>query len=107
MNEARIEQLKNYLKEDPNDPFLIYALAIEYQHEKPETALTYFEQLLAEHENYTGTYYHAANLYLELNRLDEAEVVFKKGTEICRNQNDAHALRELQTAYNNYLLDEI
>ena len=28
---SRIEQLKQFAKEDPNDPFNKYALALEYQ----------------------------------------------------------------------------
>jgi len=31
MNSQRIELLKNFLSESPNDPFLKYALAKEYE----------------------------------------------------------------------------
>ncbi len=106
MDEQRIQKLKAFLKEDPEDPFLIYALANEYAHDKPAEALKYYRQLLQAHENYTATYYHAANLLAETGSRQEAEQVFLKGLEVCKQQQDTHALRELQGAYTNFLYDD-
>lgn len=106
MNKQRLAQLLEFLEEEPNDPFNKYAIAIEYLEEKPMESLKYFQELLQNHENYTGTYYHAAKLYNALGNKEEAERVFLKGIEICRSQKDHHALRELQNAYNEFLFEE-
>ncbi|WP_017731660.1 hypothetical protein [Nafulsella turpanensis] len=102
MHAERISQLKKFLEDDPNDPFLLYALATEYVKEAPQTALTYFEQLLLEHPDYVPTYYHAAALYTDLDLQDKAEEVYKTGIIKARQAGDSHALRELQTAYTNW-----
>ena len=49
MNHSRLNQLLEFYKEDPNDPFNIYALATEYKSIDPEKALTYFELLIENH----------------------------------------------------------
>lgn len=102
-NVERIEQLLNFLKDEPNDPFLLYALAVEYTPSDPTEALRYFEKLLHEHENYTASYYHAAALYASLGDPDKAEKTYRKGIEVCKKQEKTHALTELRSAYMNFL----
>jgi tetratricopeptide (TPR) repeat protein len=106
MNESRIATLKAYLKEDPDDAFTLYALALEYRQSEPERTLQYFEQLLSRHAGYMGTYYHAAQLYHELGQVDKARQTYEKGIALAQKENEHLALRELQNAYNNFLLEE-
>ncbi|TRX49498.1 tetratricopeptide repeat protein [Fulvivirga sp. M361] len=106
MNSQRLSLLLEYLKNDPNDPFNLYAIATEYRTNSPEKAQQYYEQLLEQHPEYLPTYYHCANLYIELDRDDEAESTFKKGIQLARAQGNSLALRELQNAYNEFLFDD-
>lgn len=106
MNPERIEQLLVFLKEDPNDAFSKYALALEYQKVDPQKSLEYYDDLLSNHPDYIGTYYHAAALYAELDKRALAERTYEQGIEKARSLNETHALRELQTAYLNFQLDE-
>ncbi len=106
VNVDRIKQLEKFLQEDPDDPFTIYALAIEHLSIKKQKARELFDQLLAEHPNYLGTYYHAASLYDELGKRDEAERIYKRGIELTAEAGDHHALRELKSAYQNFLFDD-
>ena len=106
MNRERLKLLKEYLKEDPDDPFNWYAVAIEYLDQHPTDALPYFEELLEKHENYVGTYYHAANLFNLLGNKERAEKTYQKGLRISLAQGDRHAHRELQNAYNEFLFEE-
>jgi Tfp pilus assembly protein PilF len=100
MNESRLKQLFKFLEDDPNDPFTLYAIATEYRQTDKEKALSYYERLLAEHENYVGTYYHAAKLYEELGQNDVAEQIYKKGMQVSRKEGNLHAFSELQQAFN-------
>ncbi len=100
MNASRLAQLLKFLEDDPNDPFTLYALATEYRTTDHVKALAYYEQLLAEHENYVGTYYHVAKLYEELNQQENATLAYKKGMQVSRQQGNLHAFSELQQAYN-------
>ena len=99
----RIEKLLQFLAEDPSDSFTLYALATEYKKEDKQKALEYFEILLKEHENYVGTYYHAAALYNELGKEKEAKITYQKGMKVAREINNMHAFSELQGAFNSFM----
>ncbi len=100
MNETRLQKLLAFFEKEPSDPFLKYALATEYLNQNdPVTALRYFEDLVANHESYVGTYYHLGKLYEALGRKDEAIKTYQKGMEMARAARDQHALSELQSVY--------
>jgi tetratricopeptide (TPR) repeat protein len=103
---TRLEQLLEFYKEDPEDPFTVYALAMEYEKENIPQALSFYDLLLQKHPEYTGTYYHAARLYTEIGNRERAEEIYKKGLEITRNLQRTKDLQELQGAYQNFLFDE-
>lgn len=106
MATSRLEQLLEFLKEDPADPFTLYAIAIEYTKTDQDKAREYFQTLLQEHENYVATYYHAAKLYAALGEKEEAARIFRKGLTISQQRGDKHAYRELLNAYNEFLYEE-
>ncbi len=100
MNTDRLNLLLQMQVDDPKDPFLLYAIAMEYNNGNEHLkALQYYEQLIVEHENYVGTYYHLAKLYEKLEKVQEAENCYKKGMEIARKLGDNHAFSELQSAF--------
>lgn len=99
---TRLEQLHEFLAADPKDPFNVYALALEYRKTDVQKTKDLFDQLLGEHPEYVPTYYHAANLYLELNLNAEALVILQAGIAAARKQNEVKAARELQG-----ILDEL
>ncbi|MCG8474457.1 MAG: tetratricopeptide repeat protein [Cytophagales bacterium] len=105
MNASRIEQLKKFLKNDPQDPFPLYALALEYQKFDKKEAKKYFKNLLESHPEYTPAYYHAAHLWIELNEISQAKGCFEKGIEVAERNQDSLALRELKNAYQNFLFE--
>jgi tetratricopeptide (TPR) repeat protein len=102
---ASIEQLQQFVNEDPGDPFNLYALALEYQKTDEQKALDIFNRLRSEHVEYVPTYYHLGKLYQELSEVEKALQVFEQGIEAARMQNDLKALRELQTAKQELLFD--
>lgn len=100
MNSARIDKLLSILAETPNDPFVLYALALEYKSTNPKEALRFFNKLLEDHPDYLPAYYQAA-LFNEASGQKEAALhLYKKGIELAKNQNDQGTLRELSAAYN-------
>ncbi|MGK7393600.1 MAG: tetratricopeptide repeat protein [Candidatus Cyclobacteriaceae bacterium M3_2C_046] len=106
MNQKRIDQLLKYLEENPNDPFLKYGLAMEYKDHNSAKALSYLEQLLNQHPDYLPAYYHAAELYAELDQRSTAESIYQAGIALAKKQNDHHTLQELNNAYTNLMYDE-
>lgn len=105
MNNSRIHILLQYLKEEPDDPFNLYALALEYLNSDKEKAKEYFDLLLERHKDYLPTYYHAAKFYIDKNK-EHAESIYQKGISLAQASGNQHALRELKNAYNEFLYDE-
>lgn len=106
MSSSRLNQLLEFLKEDPNDPFTIYAIATEYRSSAPDKCRAYYEQLLVHHSDYLPTYYHAAQLYQDLGLTELAKVTYQKGIDLAKKQSNPLSLRELQNAYNELLFEE-
>lgn len=101
MQSTRLITLLEFLKSDPQDPFVVYALATEYNSLKDvEKAFHYYNILINEHPDYVGTYYHLGKLYEKTDNLSKAVAVYQKGMEVARKKRDNHALSELQGAYN-------
>ncbi|WP_258099696.1 tetratricopeptide repeat protein [Marinoscillum pacificum] len=102
MNPDRVKQLEKFLQEDPNDAFSKYALALEYLPTNKLKTEELFDDLLKNHPDYIGTYYHAAALHAELGNLEKAEAIYQTGIEKAQVLKESHALRELQTAFTNF-----
>ncbi|WP_375417429.1 tetratricopeptide repeat protein [uncultured Hymenobacter sp.] len=94
----RLQQLLDFYEADPNDAFIIYALATEYRENEPDRAWDYYQKLLQEHPDYVGTYYHAGKLLEQFGKPDEAEKVYREGLKVSRRAGQLHAASELQQA---------
>lgn len=100
MNQARIAQLLTFLQENPNDPFLQYALALEYlKINEPEKAVDLFTTLIEKMPNYVGTYYHLGKLFETRHEPEKALSTYQKGMEIAHSLGDNHSFNELRGAY--------
>ncbi|WP_420151036.1 tetratricopeptide repeat protein [Spirosoma sp.] len=106
MNNERIQQLIRFVQEEPDEPFNVYALAIEYLINQPEQAQGYFDQLLVNHPDYLPTYYHAAALYADLGERSKAAELYEKGIALARAQNNEKTLLELTRAQRAFEDDE-
>lgn len=96
----RLEKLLEFIKNEPNDEFLKYALATEYLRlNQVDKALEHYEDLVNNHPQYSGTYYHLGKLYEALDRKDDAVKTYEKGMEITKAKRDNHAFSELQAVY--------
>ncbi|MCB9246442.1 MAG: tetratricopeptide repeat protein [Flavobacteriales bacterium] len=104
---TRLDQLKEFLEKEPDDPFLNYALAMETESAGDrQRALDILRTLRNTHPDYTATYYHLGRLLLEFGKRDEALAIFEEGVKRTRAKKEQHLLAELQSALNNLLYDE-
>ncbi|MFY7786363.1 MAG: tetratricopeptide repeat protein [Thermoflexibacteraceae bacterium] len=103
---SRLEQLLTWLAAEPNDTFLLYAVANEYKSIDAEKSLPYYERLVKDFPTYTATYYHYAEVLVALQQRQTAETIYQEGIRQCQLQQDRKALAELQNAYQNMLIDE-
>lgn len=107
MSSPRLEQLKGFLQSSPNDSFILFAIAKEYEGlSQSDQALAYYLKLRKEDPNYVGTYYHLGKLYETREALSEAFAIYKEGMAIAKAIGDQHALSELAGAKLNLGDDE-
>jgi tetratricopeptide (TPR) repeat protein len=105
MHTDRITQLQQFYEEDPNDPFNLYALALEYLKVDPAMSRSCFETLMQAHPRYLPVYYHAGKLYQESGEKEKAIGVFQKGMRLAEDLNDSKTLRELKSAYDELMFE--
>ncbi len=99
MKNKRLNQLLAFHQENPEDSFILFALAKEYEkNEDYDKALLHYTLLVEKDVNYVGTYYHYGKLKEALGHLEEALEIYQKGMSIAKNSGDQHALGELAGA---------
>ena len=98
MSTDRLNTLKTFLKESPNDPFIIYCIALEYEKTNDPKCEITFNQLLKEYPNYLATYYSFGKFLENKNLINEAEDIFIKGLSLAKEQGEIKTAGELQTA---------
>ena len=100
----RIEKLKSFLIENPNDSFVQHALALEYiKTGDDEQAKKLFENILANDPGYTGSYYHLAKLFERTGENEKAVACYKTGMKAAKQAGDQHAFNELKSAYEEFI----
>ena len=93
---SKLEQLEILLKDSPEDPFLLYAIAKEIEKNgELETAEQKFRALSKLHPDYVGTYYHWGGILVKMGHIEEAKKVYNSGLLTAQKLQDNHAYREL------------
>ncbi len=102
----RINQLLQMHQEDPEDLFVIYALAKEMEYTGNKiAALEYYKNIRNKNEDYIGLYYHLGKLLESLDQQEEALEVYDEGIAIAEKIKDKHALQELVNARTNLTME--
>lgn len=105
MSEQRLKTLLKFYEEDPNDPFNLYGLALEYQKTDLTKSDSLFAKLIVDFPEYVPSYYHAAKLKVELKQSEAALKIYEKGIEIAKQQNQKKAEQELRSAYDELVFE--
>ena len=99
MTSDRIAKLQEALKLRPDDPFLIYALALEAKSAGDEAAAErHFTDVRVRFPGYVPLYLHFGGFEQERGNFELACTLYREGIEQARRAGDAHALKELQSA---------
>ena len=100
-----MKMIEDMLKQNPNDPFLMYAAALEYK-KRSELNRTedLFRSLIEKHPDYLATYYQLGKLLEAKGNTEEAVSIYKQGKAVAKTQDDLKTLSELSEAL--LILDE-
>ena len=95
----RLDKLFSFLEAQPNDPFLLFAIAKEYESAGDDVnALNFYQKLQSTTPQYVGLYYHLGKLFERKNEPHNALETYKTGIEVAQKERDFHALSELKGA---------
>lgn len=93
---TRREKIEAMLKDEPNDVFLRYGLAVEYDNEERyDDSLALFTGLTKDSPPHVPSFFRAAQLLARLDRVNEARALLRDGIEAARQQGNAHAAAEM------------
>lgn len=103
MTEDRVQLLSQFLRENPNDAFARYGLAMEFSNRgEIATALGEFTKLLELHPDYAAGYFMAAQMLARAGRTAEAKGFLEGGIAAAARTGNSHAQGEMQA-----MLDEL
>lgn len=93
---SRREQLETMLADSPNDTFLRYALAMEWESEQEhEKSLELHRGLMSGSPPYVPSFFMSGQQLAELDRVDEAKQILIQGIDQANQQGDLHAASEM------------
>jgi tetratricopeptide (TPR) repeat protein len=99
----RTDLLKEYIREDPHDPFLRYALALEYLRSGEDgEALEEFLYVQRQFGDYLPNYYQLGSLLIKMERTVEGLDALKRGLVVAGEQGDMHTASELRALIEEY-----
>ena len=95
----RIEQLRIMLEKDPNDPFLLYGIGMEYKKQGDfASAIEYFRRAIAADGGYCYAYYQMGQVYEAAGDVNAARGAYAEGIAAARKVGDGHAESEIAGA---------
>lgn len=99
MSSERLKLIKEMLETNPEDSFLQYAAAIEYENlGNKKTAITTITKLLDRDPDYLGAYYKLGKLLEEEGKEKEAIKIYRRGLEVSKKVSDLKTEGELSEA---------
>jgi tetratricopeptide (TPR) repeat protein len=97
MHANRLTQLHAFLRESPDDAFLLFALAQEYiKAGEFASALNTFAQLHQAHPDYVALYYHYGLLAHKTENSSLAVSLLEEGMQRAKTAKDMHAYGEME-----------
>lgn len=96
MPQTRREKIESMLRDDPDDVFLRYSLALEMEGAGEwEASLDILESLARAASPYVPAFQMAAQQLIHHGRVEEARAALRDGIEEARRQGNAHAAGEM------------
>ena len=96
MTDSRRAQLEAMLQDDPTDSFLRYALAMELRKSaSTQESLAILDGLMNDAPPHVPSFLMAAQQLVESENIAEARSTLRRGIDVARKQDEAHAAAEM------------
>jgi len=95
----KLSKLQAMLEKQPNDPFLLYGIAMEYKKmNEPTKAIAFLDRCIAADRNYCYAYFQRGQICETTGDLDAAKRSYNDGIAAAKRAGDAHAQSEIEGA---------
>ena len=95
----RLAQLEQMLNKSPDDPFLLYGIAMEHKKAGDTArAIEFFDRTIAVDPGYCYAFYQRGQVLEQAGDEDAARRAYRAGIEAAVKKGDAHARSELEAA---------
>lgn len=93
---SRREQIESMLRENPEDTFLRYSLAMEHRKEgNTDEAIAGFRRLIEGAEPFVPAFFMAGQTLADHGEIEGAREMLRHGIDEARRQGDNHAAAEM------------
>lgn len=93
---SRREKIEAMLQDEPQDQFLRYSLACEYDNEdRTDESLALLQGLMSDSPPHVHSFLRGAQLLSKIGRIADARTALRTGIETARQQNELHAAGEM------------
>jgi tetratricopeptide (TPR) repeat protein len=95
----RLQQLERMLEKSPNDPFLLYGIALEHKKAgELDRAARFLDRTIGADAGYCYAYYQLGQVREMAGDQEGARRVYRDGIEAAVKKGDAHARGEIEAA---------
>src|SRR5688572_18729237 len=95
----RLTKLQQMLAREPNDPFLVYGLAMEYKKANDAgRAIEHFDRVVQLDPGYCYAYHQKGLVYESTGDVESARRAYRDGIAAAVKKGDAHAREEIEAA---------
>ena len=95
----RLRQLQQMLQRQPDDPFLLYGMAMEHKKAGDASqALEYLGRVTQKDPNYCYAYYQRGLVHESQGNTEAARRAYREGLDAADRAGDAHARGEIEAA---------
>jgi tetratricopeptide (TPR) repeat protein len=95
----RLSKLQQMLEREPNDSFLLYAIALE--HKKAlhlKESLEFFDRVIEKDPDYAVAYHQSGLVHEQAGNLEAARDAYRRGIAVASRIGNQHAKEEMQAA---------
>jgi Tfp pilus assembly protein PilF len=93
----RLKSLFELYNKDPNDSFVTYGIALEYiSQEKFGEAEKFLLDIVSKDPDYLPAYMQLAHVKENLNKIEDAKDIYKKGIEVAKKNSDLRTASEME-----------
>ena len=95
----KLPKLQAMLEKQPNDPFLLYGIALEYKKlDETGLAIEFLDRTLEADGGYCYAYFQKGQVYEQTGDVAAAKAAYEKGVVAAKEKGDVHAQSELEGA---------